>query len=57
MAGAVLAPPGGMSSSSIALSSIESELVDMLSRRMPNAAVLVGDVPDKPIVVTERRRL
>lgn len=57
VAGAVLALPGGMSSSSTALSSMESELVDMLSRRMPNAAGLVGEVPDRPMVVTERRRL
>ena len=55
--GAVLALPDAMSSSSMALSSIESELVDMLSRRMPKAAGLVGEVPDKPIVLTDSRRL
>lgn len=46
-----------MSSSSMALSSIESELlefVDMLPRRMKE--VFVGEVPDRPSVVTERRR-
>lgn len=43
------------SSSSTAFSSIESELVDRLARRM-NEAEAVGDVPDKPRVVMERRR-
>jgi len=46
-----------MSSSSMAFSSIESELlefVDMLPRRMKE--VLVGEVPERPSVVTERRR-
>lgn len=45
-----------MSSSSIALSSIESELlelVDMLPRRMKD--VFVGEVPERPRVVTDRR--
>ena len=57
VAGAVLALlPGGTSSSSMALSSMESELVDMLPRRMGKAGVLVGEVPERPIVVTERRR-
>lgn len=54
--GAVLAAPG-MSSSSIAFSSIESELVDMLPRRMLNDGGLVGDVPERPMVVTDNRRL
>lgn len=52
--GAVLGPKD-MSSSSMAFSSMESELVDMLPRRT-NDAVFVGEVPDKPMVVTERRR-
>lgn len=54
-AGAVLA----LSSSSMAFSSMDSEpleLVDMLPRRMPRAEALLGDVPERPIVVTERRR-
>ena len=50
--GPLLACP---SSSSIALSSME-ELVDMLPRRMPKVAGVVGEVPDRPMVVTERRR-
>ena len=56
--GAVLALPWGPSSSSMALSSIESELelVDMLPRRMPKGTVVLGEVPDKPRVVMERRR-
>lgn len=55
--GAVLALPAGVaSSSSMALSSIESEFVDMLPRRMAKGVVLVGEVPERPIVVTERRR-
>lgn len=47
-----------ISSSSIALSSIVSELlVDRLPRRMLlNCEELVGDVPDRPSVVMERRR-
>jgi len=45
-----------MSSSSIALSSMESELVDMLPLRT-KADVLVGEVPERPMVVTESRRL
>lgn len=53
--GAVLAEPG-TSSSSIAFSSIESELVDMLPRRMLKVGGLVGDVPERPIVVTDNRR-
>ncbi len=49
--------PGPDSSSSMAFSSMESELfVDMLDRRIPNVVGLVGDVPDKPIVVTDSRR-
>jgi len=45
------------SSSSTAFSSIESELlVDRLARRMLNGLELVGDVPDRPTVVTDRRR-
>lgn len=56
MLGAVLEPPKGPSSSSMAFSSMESELVDKLPRRM-KVAVLVGEVPDRPIVVMESRRL
>lgn len=47
------------SSSSMALSSIESELlelVDMLPRRMPRAEAPLLEAPDRPKVVTERRR-
>jgi len=51
VAGAVRAT----SSSSTALSSIESELVDMLARRMKEA-VWVGEVPDRPRVVMESLR-
>lgn len=57
--GAVLADPKNASSSSMAFSSIESELfelVDMLPRRMKEEEVLVGEVPERPSVVTERRR-
>jgi hypothetical protein len=54
--GAVLAAPG-MSSSSMAFSSIESELVDMLPRRILKVGGFVGDVPERPMVVTDRRRL
>jgi hypothetical protein len=56
--GAVLADPKNASSSSMAFSSIESELfelVDMLPRRMKEE-LLVGEVPERPRVVTERRR-
>lgn len=49
--GAVLERP---SSSSMALSSMD-EFVEMLPRRMKVAGV-VGEVPDRPMVVTERRR-
>lgn len=44
-----------LSSSSMALSSIESELVERLARRR-NETGVVGDVPDKPKVVTESLR-
>jgi hypothetical protein len=54
--GAVLATPG-ISSSSIAFSSIESELVEMLPRRILKVAGLVGEVPERPMVVTDSRRL
>lgn len=54
--GAVLVLPAGRSSSSTALSSMESELVERLPRRMLKAAGLVGEVPERPIVVTDRRR-
>lgn len=51
------APRSRMSSSSTAFSSIESELVDRLARRRKAAdAVVVGEVPDSPSVVMERRR-
>lgn len=50
--GPLLACP---SSSSMALSSMD-ELVEMLPRRLPKVAGLVGEVPERPIVVTERRR-
>jgi hypothetical protein len=56
--GAVLGPPL-KSSSSIALSSIESELfelVDILPRRMPSAEAPLAEAPDRPRVVTESRR-
>lgn len=45
----------GVSSSSMAFSSAESELVDRLARRR-KAEVLVGDAPERPTVVTESRR-
>lgn len=54
--GVVLDMPG-VSSSSMAFSSMESELVDMLPRRMLKAGWLVGEVPERPIVVTDSRRL
>lgn len=47
------------SSSSIAFSSIESELfelVERLPRRMLKGWALEGEVPERPSVVTERRR-
>lgn len=45
------------SSSSMAFSSIESELVEMLlRRRLKGVLTLVGDVPDSPMVEIERRR-
>jgi hypothetical protein len=44
------------SSSSTALSSIESEFVDMLPRRMPNWVGWVEEEPDKPRVLTDKRR-
>lgn len=43
------------SSSSTALSSIESELVDMLARRMKEVDA-EGEVPDRPRVVMESLR-
>lgn len=57
--GAVLGPPKTASSSSMAFSSIESEfeLVDMLPRRMKEAELFEGDVPERPMVVIDRRRL
>lgn len=56
--GAVLGPPKAASSSSITFSSIESEfeLVDMLPRRMKEE-VFEGEVPERPMVVIDRRRL
>lgn len=56
--GAVLAAPN-MSSSSMAFSSIDSELfelVDMLPLRTLKVGGLEGEVPDRPRVVTESRR-
>lgn len=53
-------PGPGESSSSIALSSIESERsVETLPRRpvKPNGADCVGDVPDRPSVEIDIRRL
>ena len=50
---------GPKSSSSTALSSIESELLellDMLPRRMPREGAPLEEVPERPSVVTERRR-
>jgi hypothetical protein len=45
------------SSSSIAFSSIESELVDtLLRRRLKGVLTVLGDVPDSPMVDIERRR-
>lgn len=44
-----------MSSSSIAFSSTESALVDMLARRR-NAEGVVGEVPERPSVVTDSLR-
>lgn len=53
MVGAVRA----MSSSSTALSSIESEFVERLARRINEAeAEALGDVPDRPRVVIESLR-
>lgn len=54
--GAVLGPPNMASSSSMAFSLIESELVDMLPRRMKEE-VSVGEVPESPMVVIDKRRL
>jgi hypothetical protein len=51
--GAVRLP--ALSSSSMALSSIESEFVDMLARRR-RAEAVVGEVPDRPTVVTDSLR-
>lgn len=52
--------PVRMSSSSTAFSSIESELVDMLARRMKGvdaeAEAPGGEVPDRPRVVMESLR-
>lgn len=55
--GAVLGPPNA-SSSAMAASSKESglELVDMLPRRMKEE-VSVGEVPESPMVVIDKRRL
>lgn len=55
--GAVLGPTKA-SSSSMAFSSNESELelVDMLPRRMKEE-VFVGEVPERPMVVIDKRRL
>ncbi len=47
--------PRGPSSSSMAFSSIESALVDRLPRRM-KAEGVVGEVPERPSVVTESLR-
>ena len=55
--GAVLAAEAGLSSSSMAFSSMESELVDMLPRRRLKGVVLVGEVPERPSVEIESRRL
>ena len=45
------------SSSSIAFSSIESELVEMLPRRrVKGVATLLGDVPESPMVDMDSRR-
>jgi len=44
-----------LSSSSTAFSSIESEFVERLARRK-RAEVVVGEVPERPIVVTESLR-
>lgn len=54
--GAVLALAVGRSSST-ALSSMESELVERLPRRMAKAGGLVGEVPERPMVVKDKRRL
>lgn len=54
--GAVLGPPNMASSSSMAFSLMESELVDMLPRRMKEV-VSVGEVPESPMVVIDKRRL
>lgn len=58
VAGAVLELGAPTSSSSIALSSIDSEpLVDKLPRRSPKGvAMVVGDVPERPIVETDNLR-
>jgi hypothetical protein len=45
----------GLSSSSMAFSSIESEFVDRLARRR-SAEVVVGEVPERPSVVTDSLR-
>lgn len=48
---------GAASSSSMAFSSMESELVEMLPRRMPaETGMVVGEVPERPSVEMERRR-
>lgn len=54
--GAVLVLAEVPSSSSMALSSIESELVDTLPRRRPKGTPELGVVPDSPRVVMDRRR-
>lgn len=53
----VLPESGAKSSSSMAFSSIEPELVDKLPRLMlAKTDGVVGDVPERPIVFTESRR-
>jgi hypothetical protein len=41
----------------VSLMESEFELVDMLPRRMKEDEVSVGDVPESPMVVIDRRRL
>lgn len=55
--GAVLGPPNSSSSMAFSLMESEFELVDMLPRRMKEEEVSVGDVPESPIVVIDKRRL
>lgn len=54
--GAVLGPPNSSSSMAFSLMESEFELVDMLPRRMKEE-LSVGDVPESPMVVIDRRRL